>query len=91
MSHETFSIGEIAILVRVGGAGNVGDEVEVCRLSGCGWHSDNLPRHSVVGTDGFKYCVPVEDLRKRRPPPQREATSSWDDVIVWKPREVEHV
>lgn len=24
-------------------------------------------------------------------PPKREPTSTWDDVIVWKPREVTHV
>jgi hypothetical protein len=31
------------------------------------------------------------ELRKRRPPPPREQTSTWDDVVVWRPKETSHV
>jgi hypothetical protein len=43
----------------------------------------------IAGHDGVEYYADPLCLRKRHPP--REQTSTWDDVIVWRPKETAHV
>jgi hypothetical protein len=92
---ESFSVGEIAILVdngtpmEPGCESYTGQEVEITSgrqfsiaIIGC-WYYD------VRSKDGVELEAAESSLRKRRPP--REPTSTWDDVIVWHPRETSHV
>lgn len=96
---ESFSVGEIAIVCGYFDWPElVGSEVEIigplstyrcCKRN----TSILIERHGymVRRPDGVLAIYVPEHLRKRRPPPTREPVSTWDDVIVWKPREVSHV
>jgi len=97
---ESFSVGEIAILQNCSNAKYNGGECVILGLPrphrwDCG-NPDNGSRYIRAGeywteSDGKTWSTPPNRLRKKRPPQQREATSSWDDVIVWRPKETEHV
>lgn len=95
MSH-TFKVGEIAIaycpekpLSPFNGA-----EVEVAALPQEAEYRSKLsgkwvePMKYVVLYDGSYYQVSPPYLHKK--PPPRELISTWDDVIVWRPREKVH-
>lgn len=94
MSNEKFKVGDV-VEILPGSAdsyarkciGKEGVIQELCVSTMLGGE----PRHLVVMRDGERIHAGVSCLRKRRPPPQREATSSWDDVIVWRPKELAHV
>jgi hypothetical protein len=71
-----------------------GMECEVIEQEGWGWatHERSGATEYVFGyrvkwADGAFARQDRKYLRKKRPPPQREQTSTWDDVIVWRPRE----
>lgn len=98
--EQQFAVGEIAIWCRPGSP-NFGKEVTVIgplRLATTldAWSGEISTglRYQIEHSPGWvlgpherlvKKFAPPEHLRKRWPPPQREATSSWDDVIVWRP------
>lgn len=87
---ESFSVGDrIEVIranltrhcnVRVGDRGTV-DEAVVPDMPGF---------VGVVMDDGQDLYSRISCIRKL-PPPQREPTSTWDDVIVWRPKEIAHV
>lgn len=93
---ESFSVGEIAIM-RSDWPEFDNTEVEV--VGGLAMRTGKLRDGSsrtsvcyvVLRHDGKQHQVDPPRLRKKRPPPQREAISSWDDVIVWRPKEMQHV
>jgi hypothetical protein len=96
MSNDIFSIGEIAIIHYADGpSAKNGEEVEIFALAQpMDYESPitgkliNAGKFLIKYRGDFYQCWP-KHLRKRRPPD--EPSSRWDDVIVWKPREVEHV
>jgi hypothetical protein len=49
-----------------------------------------LQRHRVDCGDRV-FRVTERCLRKKQPPQPREQVSTWDDVIVWRPKETSHV
>lgn len=51
---------------------------------------DYVPRHLLKMSDGAEMYVAAHCLRKKEPP-KREQMSTWDDVIVWHPKETTHV
>lgn len=55
------------------------------------WTQSRLVRSVRSMLDNTTFCACVCCLQKIPPLPQREATSSWDDVIVWRPKEIAHV
>lgn len=100
MSHK-FHIGEIAIAwcaEKLTSRFN-GSEVEIiAQPQPHDWHLSLTGKwvtagKYVIALAGAYYEVLPENLRKRRPPPAREQTSTWDDVIVWRPKtkETSHV
>ena len=90
---ESFSVGEIAILQNCDDPRDNGDECEIVRLPEPKSYRFNgrvvpaghyIVKHR-VGWQGTPYWgAPPETLRKR--PPPREQTSTWEDVIVWRPK-----
>jgi hypothetical protein len=49
--------------------------------------TQSRPQHLVRSAlDGSTFYASVCCLCKCQPSPQREATSTWDDVIVWRPK-----
>lgn len=90
MSHDTFRIGDIVEIIQLNRSNPM--------PGGLGLGA----RGTVVGTEIFGIRVDYgigklvwsqpDSIRKiPPPPPQREATSSWDDLIVWRPKETSHV
>ena len=49
--------------------------------------------HYRIHRNGYYEVTQIrpENLRKKRPPQSREPVSTWDDVIVWRPKETSHV
>lgn len=96
---KAFSIGEIVIVRDADNPGDPrnGDEAEVVDLprptdffssaSGKMVHAGKY----VILYCGAYYQTWPKHLHKRRRPPPREQTSTWDDVIVWRPKETSHV
>lgn len=83
MSHETFKVGEIAILTVSGFCGSAGDEVEVRgSVNDPVWGFQWLIR----GRGVELMCNPTS-IRKRRPPQDWVKLCNLIDV----PREVSHV
>jgi hypothetical protein len=93
---ESFSVGEIAIAWYPGEARH-GVECEIIALPQPHDHPSPITgkwmkaHKYMVLYEGTYYQVFEKRLRKRRPPPTREPVSSWDDVIVWRPKETSHV
>jgi hypothetical protein len=96
---ESFSVGEIAIAWKADEPTSRfnGEEVEVVALPGTNEYESPITGRwvdadkYVVRHDGRFYQVSPRYLRKKRPPPKREQISTWDDVIVWRPKELTHV
>jgi hypothetical protein len=96
MSNEIFHVGEIAIVHYAHGSSpKNGEEVEIVTLaspvdyvSAVTGNLINAGKFLIIYRGDYFQTWP-KHLRKRRPPD--EPSSRWDDVIVWKPREVEHV
>ena len=104
MSHENFKVGDLAIIVTACDHDllfpeYIGEEVEVTRDLSLVWvwedrkHTSRRPEWCYVVRlrSGEEIAALPENLRKRRPPAPREQTSTWDDVIVWRPNETSHV
>jgi hypothetical protein len=95
MSHENFKVGEIAMLQNFSrNAQFNGDECEIVALPRpCDWiDSEGIQTNAgyyVTKHHGKVWQTAPHRLRKR--PPPREQTSAWDDVIVWRPKEMSHV
>jgi ribosomal protein L21E len=53
-------------------------------------HADAMFVH-VQYDDAPKPVWSARDAIRKLPPPPREQTSTWDDVIVWRPKETSHV
>jgi hypothetical protein len=99
-THEQFSVGEIAVAQNAVRATELnGVEVEVVQalhsVFGIRIDTNELGAFEVytirLPNGEFASALPHQ-LRKRKPPPTREQVSTWNDVIVWRPREsaVEH-
>ena len=91
MSHEVFKVGDVVEVLpgkhALGAGIYIGQEGVIEELS-VKFMTDGDPKHSVRMKDGVFLDVAQRCLRKRRPPPTREQTSTWDDVIVWRPKEI---
>ena len=94
MSDESFKVGDVVEILH----GSAADEVRHCiGMEGSieelnidrMWNG--VPCHGVVTKSGERLNVSASLLRKKRPPPVRERTSTWDDVLVWRPKELTHV
>lgn len=95
MSGESFSVGEVAILVPCApydpqAEKYLGQEIEIVAPLELVLHMDD-PAYQFKASDGVIGWATPKALRKRRPPPTREQTSTWDDLIVWRPKEIAHV
>jgi hypothetical protein len=99
---ESFGVGEIAIIVAAPDCDHIfpefiGSEVEVTAPLDWVWVWEDRKHRSrrreqayiVRLPNGEEIAALPESLRKR--PPPREPTSTWDDVIVWRPKETAHV
>jgi hypothetical protein len=98
---ESFSVGEIAIVHVCGYHSRYGlndgmskylhTEVTV-ESAPVELFTQSRPQHVVRSAlDGSTFYVSICCLRKCQPPPHRETVSTWDDVIVWRPKETSHV
>lgn len=88
---ESFSVGDVCEIVESAlYPHHIGLEVTVMGelRAVAGWPG---VFHEIRYPDGGTGDARPQCLRKKRPPPTREQTSTWDDVIVWRPREVSHV
>lgn len=47
--------------------------------------------YGIRAHDGRLFAAQPHHLQKKKPPPVREQTSTWDDVIVWRPKETANV
>lgn len=91
MSHEVLKIGDIVEIIE----GNVWKPMPGDLGVGSRGTVIDSPEASFVKVD-YGLEKPVWSLRTairkvQPPPPQREATSNWDDLIVWRPKEIAHV
>ena len=96
MSNETFKVGERAMFVAFDGSHGIPANGEIVTITAGPFTDPALYEGNVgyfIQTDtGRKMDVGIVCLRKLPPPPpQREATSNWDDLIVWRPKETAHV
>lgn len=91
MSHEKFEVGDRVevILARPSQPVVVGQRGVV--VGPPEWDSAGV---FYVQVDYEGLCEPVHsrtDAIRKLPPPTREPVSTWDDVIVWRPKETSHV
>lgn len=92
---ESFSVGEIAIIHYADGPDpRNGDEVAIIALAQAEDYVSPITGKwikagkLVVEYRGTCFQAYPKHFRKRRPP--REPVSTWDDVIVWRPKEMAH-
>jgi hypothetical protein len=91
---ESFSVGEIAIIHCVANEKN-GDECEIVALVRPVDYVSEVTGNLIFAGKllvlyrGKYFQVFSKHLRKRRPP--RDPTSTWDDMIVWRPKDTSHV
>lgn len=90
MSYEVFRVGDLVEILpgrctpdAVRYIGREGVIVKLCST----YLKSGEPRHEIEMRDGGLLDAAERCLRKRRPP--REQTSTWDDVIVWRPKATE--
>lgn len=90
MSHEKFELGEIAVIVNAHPMFQqyVNTECEIIGVD-CYISDDRPSEYFIQCADGFRCYASSRNLRKRRPPAPREQTTTWDDVIVWRPKSKE--
>lgn len=87
-----FKVGDICVLIdhkqhSTEGRAYVGREFEITSLTARHPRWDCQVR---ALDDGKEADACFRVLRKKQPP-AREPTSTWDDVIVWRPKETTHV
>jgi hypothetical protein len=92
---ESFSVGERAVFVGYAkGAGRPIDgevvTIDSTPITDAKYYYGGVG-YFIRTDDGMRMDVGIVCLKKIPPLPQREATSSWDDVIVWRPKEKAHV
>lgn len=92
---DKFSVGDVVEIVLPPGAicarhleHVLGKEGTIVELSVD--YVRGIPQHGIEMRDGERIKAARTCLRKKLPPP-REQTSTWDDVIVWRPKEIAHV
>jgi len=89
VSNETFSVDELAIIAMAKAdywQPYVGTECEVIAI-GCSCPRNCGSDYTIMVHDGRKAGCFAHNLRKKRPP--REATTTWDQVPYWRPKQAE--
>jgi hypothetical protein len=90
---ESFSVGDMVELLsgraEPGAQIYFGQEARIIQLS-VSFMQLGRPRHLIEMGDTMLLEVDELCLRKKKPPAPREQVSSWENVIVWRPKELAH-
>lgn len=92
---ESFSVGDVVECVKhpdayISAWRRVGQQATITSLY-ASETIDGRPLHRLRShVDGLHFLCSERCMRKLLPPP-REKTSTWDDVIVWRPKETANV
>jgi hypothetical protein len=89
VSNEAFSVGDLVevILAKPNEPACVGMRGTVIEVGVADWTGVEFVRVDYAGH--LVYSRPK--VLRKIPPPKREPTSTWDNVIVWRPKETSHV